>query len=187
MTTSLYRFLAPIAVCVAWLSGCATPAPLVVAPDMRWSAEGRVSIQSVIEGQNRIDTARFAWTERPQTSELALYSPFGDTLAQVRVEPERAVLRLPDKIATAASVDALVARELGIELPVSGLRYWLRGEDTQGRRRAPESFEEDGWRVAYSQMDEAIPSLPKTLRLERAQPAPVSVRVAVERWMGIDK
>lgn len=179
------RRLAGWCACVLLLAACATAEPPRLLPsDAVFSAEGRMSVVST-EGDQlpHSTTGRFSWIERPGGSEIALYSPFGETLARIDVGRERSVLRTPQAIESAPTPEALLQRYLGLTLPVSGLRDWMRGRSRSGARRAPDGFEEDGWRISYPQMQDDG-ALPRIVRLERALPSAVEVRIVVDRWDG---
>src|SRR5690606_34620535 len=117
----------------------------------------------------------FAWRDTGAQLLLDLANPLGSTLARVSVEPGRATLTRSDgSTETAPDADALVLQVLGGEVPVAGLRYWLRGQagpapvqeranDAQGRLS---SLRQDGWLVQLSRYDEQGP---RQLRLLRSQ------------------
>jgi len=158
----------------AGLAGCA------VAPDMRDAASdafirtGRFALtaQDVMETTPEAVQGGFTWHDDGHTLRLDLNNPLGSTLAQVRVEPGRAVLLYRDgRQEQAADPDMLVARVLGRTVPLADLRVWLRGQvmtaatgverDAQGRLVA---FSQAGWRVQLSRFDAQGPRL---LRLSR--------------------
>jgi len=89
---------------------------------------------------------------------------------------------------SARDADALLAHVTGWVLPVSGLRYWVRGvpapgsearasRDAQGRLTR---LVQDGWDISYNRyqvVDGA--SWPAKLRLERAD---IVVRLVIDQW-----
>lgn len=177
------RRWAGLLVC-AWLAACATPrgeqAP--AAADALFAVEGRMSVVTIEDdARPRSTTGRFTWVEYAGRSEIALYSPFGETLARIEVAPWRSVMRTPQAIEQAATPEALVDRVLGFTLPVSGLRDWMRGRSRRGVVLAPQTFDEDGWRISFPRMQDDQ-ALPRIVRLERGQPSAVEVRLVIDRW-----
>ncbi len=169
--------------CVALGAACTT-AP-IVPTDVRgalYSAEGRMSVV-VAEGDGipKSSNGRFSWVERAGHSEIALYSPFGETVAQIDVREYGATMRTPSGVEYAPTPEALMQRVVGVALPVAGLRDWMRGRMRAGAARAPQAFDEDGWHVSYPKMaDDGIS--PRVVRLERSTPNAVDVRIVIERW-----
>ncbi|NLY35159.1 MAG: outer membrane lipoprotein LolB [Alcaligenaceae bacterium] len=128
----------------------------------------------------------FLWLDTRQRLELDLRNPLGSTLARVSVTPDSATLVHADgSQVTAENPDALVAEVLGSEIPVSGLRYWLKGivapakveleqRDAQGR---PGSFTQAGWKVTLSDYDHKGPRKLGMVRNETFQT--ITVRLVI--------
>ncbi|CAN5366203.1 N/A [soil metagenome] len=179
----------PVALAAAvLLSACATPARFEgnsATQALVFQAEGRLSVTAPDEIEPSRGTSlsgKFVWIERERSTELGLSSPFGDTLARLMIEPGRVELRTPGNTELGATPEELMARRLGVELPVSGLRHWLRGANRADQMQAPTAFAEDGWRISYPEMDAS--GKPRQVRLERDAPRPVQVRIVVDRWGG---
>ncbi len=162
------------------LAACASPKPVADGSDDQASAfsrTGRFALR--IEDPNAQPEAvqgGFAWRDAGARLVLDLANPFGSTLA--RVEADRGGARLTranGEVITAADPDALVADVLGGDIPVAGLRDWLRGRladapapqnverDEQGR---PIAFSQGGWAARLSRYDLLGPQL---LVLERSE------------------
>lgn len=167
------------------LTACASlpTAPHTTASDAVFSADGRLSVVvTQLDGPPKSTTGSFSWVERDGHSEIALYSPLGDTVAQVEVHDGYATLRTPDgKLEYAPTPEALMGRVLGVALPVAGLRDWMRGRTRAGVAQAPTAFDEDGWHVSYPRMSDDG-RMPKTVRLERGAPDAVEVRIVIDTW-----
>lgn len=146
------------------LAGCATPAPPTppgVGEQLReWS--GRFSvIRSPVDPRAQRESAsgRFALTARGGVAAprpalaLALYSPFGQTVATA-LRPVRgdASLRLHDgREMRAPSLDELLAQALGYTMPVERLPNWLASDFEQvlahGADGRPREALDSGWRI----------------------------------------
>ncbi|HYF57333.1 MAG TPA: outer membrane lipoprotein LolB [Burkholderiaceae bacterium] len=157
------------AIGLALAAGCATvppPAPPSAPPAAPRAVEGprewngRFSVRLVssgAEGGQDAAFGRFSLVRRPAPTgrvlELALVSPFGQTLADARRGPDGAsTLRLADgRTLRAGSLDGLVEQALGWPLPVERLPDWLddRFETVLARdaRGTPTLARDSGWRI----------------------------------------
>lgn len=140
--------------CLALIvAGCTTAQPAMV-PDTslgRWS--GRFSITLLgpqgadTERRDNEDRAqgRFELNKQPGRLNLALFSPFGQTMATATAIPGRATLTTANgQVFEAESTSELVQRALGWRLPVDALPGWLAGERVASDDR---TVTLDGWRV----------------------------------------
>ncbi|CAN5200793.1 lipoprotein insertase outer membrane protein LolB [soil metagenome] len=173
---------------IGLLASCATPARFergAADQALVFQAEGRLSVTAPDDVEPSRSTnlsGKFIWIERTGSTELGLSSPLGDTLARLMIEPGRVELRTPGNTELGNTPEELMSRRLGVELPVSGLRYWLRGANRADQMLAPQGFDEDGWRISYPSMDAS--GKPRQVRLERDLPRPVQVRIVVDQWGG---
>jgi outer membrane biogenesis lipoprotein LolB len=163
----LRRAVAVVAIgCAAVLgAGCAVaptvaPAPRSGAADAvrDWAGRFSVTLQSDLPG-GRQDAAlgRFELASRAVAGgrrlELELTSPFGQILASGRREPDGAsTLRLSDgRTLSAGSLDAVLERALGWQLPIERLPEWLddRFETVLSRddRGQVTAARDSGWQI----------------------------------------
>ncbi|WP_159991786.1 lipoprotein insertase outer membrane protein LolB [Pelistega ratti] len=109
----------------------------------------------------------FNWLSTTQQTTLDLSSPLGQVLARVMVYPDYAVLvRANQERLEASNPDALVKYVLGREFPVSGLKYWIRGEAMPNiavekaqynEQKQLSQFVQAGWTVSLSEYDKYGP------------------------------
>ncbi|WP_278976584.1 outer membrane lipoprotein LolB [Oligella urethralis] len=132
----------------------------------------------------------FVWRDLGTNLVLDLTNPLGSTLARVEVSDFQSVLiNSAGQRMVAPSPDDLLARVLdGRPLPVSGIRYWVKGElmptaqalgvthDEQGRLL---TAEQNGWQISLSEYDAKGPTRMYLLRNEQAER--ISVRLSVDR------
>lgn len=132
----------------------------------------------------------FVWRDLGTNLVLDLTNPLGSTLARVEVSDFQSVLiNSVGQRMVAPSPDDLLARVLdGRPLPVSGIRYWVKGElmptaqalgvthDEQGRLL---TAEQNGWQISLSEYDAKGPTRMHLLRNEPAER--ISVRLSVDR------
>jgi outer membrane lipoprotein LolB len=179
------------------LAGCvAAPVarpPGPVAPESRraalqaldaWSMAGRVAVASGERGAS----ASLDWRQAGGGSDIELRGPFGT--GALRVSLSDGELSLSDGESRLEGEDArrYLEGELGLELPVRELRYWVLGvpapgsewEETAGPGDLPQRIVQRGWTVTYERYRRvAGADLPGRMTAESGS---ARVRLAVSRW-----
>ncbi len=130
-----HGFAALLLTGMGFLAGCATPPPVEPGPPGHW--KGRFSLTLIDPSDKRSTTleaheeraqGRFTLTRSAQTLKLALFSPFGQTLANAVSGPDGAQLTTSDgRIFSAEDINSLMEMALGWKLPVADLADWLNG------------------------------------------------------------
>lgn len=185
-------------VLAAFLAGCAIPPSVAPINDHawitrqaqlsrlnRWQAVGRIGIVNGQEGWH----ASFQWAQEETGYRIDLIGPLGQGRVLIRGESEQVSIQTQDgQQRVAPDADTLVAEALGVRLPVSGLRYWLRGvpepgpvtslqSDTTGRLTR---LEQNGWIIDYTDYAPAAAhELPTRIAAHRQD---LSVKLVIERW-----
>lgn len=183
----VYQSISTI-VCVMALSACAVaPKPMTGLSADAFNRSGRFAL-SVDQANGKKDAVQggFRWHETAKQLQLDLNNPMGTVLAQVTVNADGAILHYPDgSNEYASSPDALVELLLGYEIPVSGMRDWLRGlaspspiTEQQEKDGQLSYLEQEGWRVRLLRYDELGPRLLQMNRHQAQQD--ISVRVVVD-------
>lgn len=96
-----------------WLSGIES-----------WKARGRFAARLPDDSVS----ASMSWEQEPQSFDLRLSGPFGAGSMRIDGTPGAVRLRTSDgRTVLARTPEELVSRELGWQLPVSVLRYWILG------------------------------------------------------------
>lgn len=184
------------------IGGCSTvPAPPLLSPqeaERQWQARqaelldlnrftiaGRLGIQSDQEGWH----VSLRWQQDGEHFHMLFSAPLGQGSAQLEGDEREVTLTAADgRRWVAANAESLVAQVIGTPLPVTGLRYWVRGVpapdsaathglDGQGRLQW---LEQAGWRIAYRAYQTVEGrELPSKLFMENAQ---YKVRLVVDTW-----
>ncbi|OUM01796.1 lipoprotein insertase outer membrane protein LolB [Variovorax sp. JS1663] len=148
-----------------FLTGCASPGgrPRDEASGRSWS--GRLALR--VDGEPaQTFSALFELRGSPETGELILTSPIGNTLAQLHWAPGEALLKNGSETRHFDSVDALIEAATGAAIPVGALFDWLAGRDVG----VP------GWRPDLSQVGAG------RLQATRESPRPrAELRIVFER------
>ena len=178
---------------VALMSAC-TLTPKV--DDGQLTEKTRVGRFSVLSYDKRDNVNKdavqggFIWRDLGRTLEVDLTNPLGNTLARVEVSDFQSVLiNSSGQRVVAPSPDDLMAKVLdGRPLPVSGLRYWVKGElmpttqadnierDEQGRLL---SVYQHGWQVNLSAYDIKGPTRLHLIRNEAVER--ITVRLTMDQ------
>ena len=169
----------------ALVTACATPPPITppdagIAQSQALSRTGRFAVHvDDVTGKTEAVQGGFAWYDMGRSGlALDLNSPLGAAMARVEVDTTgAATLTEANGVQTVAeSADELVAQVLGSPIPVTGLRYWLRGQlapqpaaqdlqrDSAGR---PVAFSQAGWKVRVTDFDALGPV---RMSLQRSEP-----------------
>ena len=135
--------------------------------------------------------------------EILLLSPLGQTLAQIRLDPDGAYLTTSEHQSYyAPDVESLTEQVLGWRLPLMGLQYWVQGinspatsaemdVDRDGRILA---MRQDGWNIDYldyfpmsmssapvnaEEPFQARAGQPRLLRLKRGG---LQIKLVIDAW-----
>jgi outer membrane lipoprotein LolB len=164
------------------LAGCATTSNVPLAnPTAQVGAyrdtidlNGRLAVNYLKDGQPQPINGNFTWAQRPGRIDVALFSPLGQTVAEITVTPEAATLKQSGREPRVEKdIDTLTAKSLGWTLPVSGLRDWLQGYavDASGKRFAASPAHDsvvtnDGWRLRFVEWQNGPGGAPMPRRID---------------------
>lgn len=129
---------------VALAAGCASPAPVPTdAATEHWLGRfALVLTEPGIERQQEKAQGRFELRASGERRALTVFSPFGQTLAQLEERPGHAKLTTSDgTMREAGSAEDLLEQALGWRLPVHELPAWL------GARAVEPQAPGSDWRV----------------------------------------
>lgn len=164
-------------VCLTILVGCATRPERIPAVDVEaawethlaklqqlntWVIDGRISVQSEDDGWQ----ARVRWRQNNEHYEMDVLDPFGRKVAALVGGPRGVGLTTSKgRSAHAPDPESLMQRMLGYSLPVSGLRYWVRGIPTPLDRAEQIKLDDvgrlavlkqSGWEVNYQRYQDYV-------------------------------
>jgi len=136
------RFLLWIAF-TAFLTGCTTmPLPSTPPTQMpwknreealnriqSWQLNGKIGVQTAQDG----GSATIDWTQNQQQYTISLSGPLGTNAVRLTGRPGYVTLISANgKQASASTPEQLLAQQLGWNVPVSSLHYWIRGLPVPG-------------------------------------------------------
>lgn len=147
-------FLWILTLSLSFNSYAKTVPPKPIKP-VHFHAFGKVGFSDGNKGGN----ASIQWQQDGDSYNIRLYGPLGSGSVQIKGTPKKIyAIQSDGKTVHANTPEELVKKAFGWEIPVSGLRYWLRGLPAPGKAPAKvsrnakgqvtELFQE-GWQVNY--------------------------------------
>lgn len=156
-----------------------------VAPATSWQARGRLAASNGGKGGN----AQFVWTQKGDSYQIKLFGPFGSGSVYITGHPTFVELKEANgKTTRAKSPEMLLKKIAGWQIPIDGLRYWLRGipspkAKTQSSQTnnagVLQQMVQQGWHIVYEGHQEGNPPLPNKLRLQNGN---VKLKMIVTQW-----
>ncbi len=153
----------------------------------QWRFKGRIGLRLEQQGW----TASLHWRQQQADYLIRLIAPLGKGVYDLRGNGESVQLRLPDeRLLYARDPQTLLQENLGWQVPVRGLIWWVRGVpspdsepesmslDQRGRLQ---ELQQDGWRVHYDRygLFGGGVSLPEKLTIERDN---LRLRLLIHTW-----
>ncbi len=121
-----------------------------------WQAEGKLGLRVGDDAQS----AYFDWHNDGQSFSLRLSGPFGQGTTWLRRQGALVTLETADQpVRRATSAEQLMQTQLGWQVPVSNLRYWIKGlaapqNPVAQLRRNPDGtlaqLHQQDWHITYS-------------------------------------
>ncbi|WP_462381988.1 lipoprotein insertase outer membrane protein LolB [Pseudomonas sp. Marseille-QA0892] len=149
-----------------------------------WQINGKVGIRAPRDS----GSGTLFWLQRQDYYDIRLSGPLGRGAARLTGRPGAVVLDSSEGRFEAGSAEELLARQVGWQLPVSNLLWWIRGlpaPDSKSRVTLDgnshlAALEQDGWKVAYTRYaDFNGYALPERLTLTGRD---IEVTVVVKEW-----
>jgi len=150
---------------------------------------GRSAARSVFAPRRTQAAAPVFWLQRQDYFDIRLSGPLGRGATRLTGRPDAVTLEIAGQgHYQADSPEALVERQLGWQLPVSNLLWWVRGlpaPDSRSRLSLDGAsrlarLEQDGWQVDYlAYRDEDGYALPERIRLEGRD---LQVTLVIKDW-----
>jgi outer membrane lipoprotein LolB len=188
---------------VVMLSGCEllpvteAPAPTAIDPQIAWAQhqlqlnsleawtlDGRISLRHGEEAWH----ASLRWQQIDSVYHLNMFGPFGQGAVQLDGSPQSVILQHDGETMQSNDAEALLRQQLGLQVPVNGLRYWAVGLAAPGSDYTEELdpagrlavLQQNGWRVRYrSYVAVKGFMLPGKIFLDRDG---LDVRLVVDQW-----
>jgi len=154
-----------------------------------WELQGRLGVQTETEG----GSFDLMWEQEPDAYSIRLLAPLGQGAMQISGNADGVAIRTADgQQRFDHDADRLLAEATGIELPLAGLKDWLRGMPMQQLAADQLSWNQQGqlyrltqqgWKVEmYRYRDVDGYELPHKFYIERADRPELAIRLVILRW-----
>jgi len=166
-TTSLKKSeIVWLALLITLISNCSTAPPIAPTADWQqqqaiqeelkdWMLRGRVNVQY----ENESHTPRIQWHQRDKGYNIRLWGTFNAGNTRIIGKGGDVTMEHDGKVFKANSPEDLILQQLGYELPVSYLEYWVRGipapnsraDFTLNEQNQLSQINQDGWTINYKE------------------------------------
>jgi len=144
-----------------------------------WVFSGRFALS----GQKESVSASIKWVHTHQQDEIELSGLFGQGRTIIYMLDGSITIDEGDKkVQYFGEVDALLAKHLGVELPVSALKYWVLGlvSPDVSYILLENGFLQSKWRIKYQSMQRVGRyELPKKMKVESDS---AQLKLIVNQW-----
>ncbi len=149
-----------------------------------WEIQGAVSIQS----RGKAQMGSFNWKQIQQRYAINIYGPLNLGAIGIQGLPGRVTLFKPTGSFSAATAEALMQQQLGWYLPVSNMRYWIRGIPAPGAkfRQSQDEYghlvflSQEGWQIQFSAFKpQGNTDLPRRIVMDNQQ---LHVKLVINHW-----
>ena len=118
-----------------------------------WQLRGRVNVLY----DNESYTPRIIWEQQRNDYYIRLWGTFNAGMTEINGRPGSVTMEQDGNTYTASSPEELILQQLGYELPVSFLEYWIRGlpapfssaDLSFNELNQLQGLEQEGWTVDY--------------------------------------
>jgi len=145
----------------------------------RWRFEGRLAM---VDERDSI-SASISWRHRPEVDEIELSGPLAQGRVQVVVTPDSVVIDNGEgRRVYPGRADEVMAEQLGVDMPVNALRYWVLGvnQPEQAYVERTGGFFQNGWVVLFREMQRVDAEwLPKKVTAEKNK---TKIKLIVDQW-----
>jgi outer membrane lipoprotein LolB len=150
----------------------------------QWSIRGKVGIQS----PQTNGSATLDWQQHEQNYQIHLFGPMGMGSIYLVGKPQEVNLRDSKGRALSATTPEALLNQIGWQLPVSNLLYWVRGlpipaqptTKTLSQKGVLKQLNQQGWQINYLsyQVVDGI-WLPDKISLQKS---PIKVKIVIQGW-----
>jgi outer membrane lipoprotein LolB len=153
-----------------------------------WKLQGRLGVQTEDNG----GSLDLFWDQKDDSYSIRLIAPMGQGTILIKGNGQGVHIKTADGEQYAENADALLASSLGVKLPVTGLRDWLRGLPMENKPIVKQSWDrhgqlyqlvQDGWNVEMSNYKKVGNyQLPHNFFLTRDDRPELGIRLLIRRW-----
>lgn len=153
-----------------------------------WKIQGKLGVQTEDDG----GSLDLFWNQAVENYNIRLIAPMGQGTILIKGNAQGVHIKTADGEQYAKNADALLATNLGIKMPVTGLRDWLRGLPMKDKVIKKQSWNkkgqlhklvQDDWNVEMSNYKKVgAHQLPHDFFLGRDDRPELGIRLLIRRW-----
>ncbi len=148
----------------------------------KWFFSGRIALSNEKESLS----LSISWNHNNKHDKIELAGSFGQGRTIFEITEKGIGIDDGEKrLQFVGSADVLVARHVGIKIPISALKYWVLGLVKPDTHFVGEEngFLQSEWRVQYQQMQLVDgDALPKKIKFERIEPRNEKLKLIIDHW-----
>lgn len=158
-----------------------------------WKIQGRLGVQTEDDG----GSLDLYWTQKSESYNIRLIAPMGQGTILIYGNAQGVRIRTAEGEQYSEDADALLASSLGVKVPVTGMRYWLRGLPMKNKTIVKQSWNmqgqlyklvQDDWNVKMSNYKKVGKyQLPHDFSLSRDDRPELGIRLLIRRWTLADE
>lgn len=145
----------------------------------KWSFAGRMAVSD----ENDSFSASISWNHQNRQDKLELAGLFGQGRTLIELTDDGVAIDYGDeRLQYFGNVDELVSRQVGVDIPVTALKYWVLGLVQPGAEYGvvENGFVQSGWNVRYLQMQVVGQNdMPRKIRVEQGD---VKLKLIINQW-----
>jgi outer membrane lipoprotein LolB len=163
------------------LSACTTMKPPVSITGDNWTLQGKVGIQT----PQKTESASLYWRQTGDIYSIRLFGPLGIGAVELNGNPEQVTFTdNRGQNYQAPSAEVLLKQNLGWQLPIKNLTYWIRAlpapeypsQKSYDQNHYLISLQQQGWQINYLEYRNNHPRL---IQLTRPQ---FRLRIVIDKW-----
>ncbi len=153
-----------------------------------WKIQGRLGVQTEDDG----GSLDLFWTQKGESYDIRLIAPMGQGTILIKGDAQGVRIKTSKGEQYSKDADALLASSLGVKVPVTGMRSWLRGLPMKNKTIVKQSWNmqgqlyklvQDDWNVEMSNYKKVGKhQLPHDFFLSRDDRPELGIRLIIRRW-----
>lgn len=146
----------------------------------RWSLQGRLAL---VDEKDSVSVS-VSWRHDGLQDDIELVGPLAQGRVKITVTPDQVIVDDGEqRNVYLGSADEVLSQQLGVDMPVSALKYWVLGvnDPDQDFIEQPGGFYQAGWLVRYREMQVVeAETLPKKMTAEKDK---ARIKLIVDEWV----
>jgi outer membrane lipoprotein LolB len=144
-----------------------------------WNFDGRVALSN----EKDSISAAISWRHNADKDEIELSGPLSQGKVAILVTANKVVVDDGESAREyTGQVDEVVGVQLGVDMPVSSLRFWVLGVNQPMRPIVEQEggFLQDGWQIGYKELQSVDSELlPRKMSVDKNK---TRIKLIIDQW-----